>query len=177
MTNHGIVTDGANDLAALRAENLRLRDALALAILAGRNLYTELEAHQENTGEYLGAEDECVVLGAKEDLDHAEQVLATLTTPSEAPEPVADESGRKGEAGTCPNLHCPGCMEPDDEDDFATPPNPTNGDAVREALEIAHLYVAEAVRKDGGIDHCDMDTRGDYETVVAALAKHGGAEG
>jgi hypothetical protein len=49
--------------------------ALRLAVLAADNLLGQLEAHQENTGEHLEAEDQSIVDAAKADLETARAAL------------------------------------------------------------------------------------------------------
>jgi hypothetical protein len=52
-----------------------LAEALRRAVQAGNNLLSELEAHEENTGEPLIEEDRAVVMGAKADLEFARTAL------------------------------------------------------------------------------------------------------
>lgn len=88
-------------VAPLAAENQKLREALGRAVLAGSNLYSELEAHQQNTGIELEADDQAIVDGALKDLEYANAIHfrpedAALSSPSEVSEPVADNGGGEG---------------------------------------------------------------------------------
>lgn len=57
------------------ADHNPLAEPLRRALLAADNLLSELDAHQDMTGEHLEAEDQAVVDGAKEDMAYARAAL------------------------------------------------------------------------------------------------------
>lgn len=111
-------------------------------------------------------------------LQAGEDAAAAFSTPSDAPEPVANESG--GEGNGLRQMPPPGAITDaaylagwfEGQQyliDNATAPNPTTGDAVREALELA----------DAALRGCHMDmthVERKVRAALAALAKHGGGQ-